>query len=346
MSTPFVPPVASTTAPTFPQPSSTPFLAAQPESLVPTDAVQQPAPTQVQQPFPNTPFGSTSFPTPSPSSAPADQGQVTYGKLVLTPADVQAMNIAPTGDGTSFMVAGPATFFYKKYFRAVEGSRFAKAGGFSTWIYPLAKKNEVEVILSKIKSGEYPASNRDELNNEKKESRERKQKRIAEKSSSRPGPQMGAQSQGYPPAGFQQPYPQPYGYPPQQVPFGYPQQPGFGMPQTPFGYPQQTPFGYPSQPAFGHPQQKVKKFENRVEGDFQVMKIRIFRPLEGHNVVAKFNGMNYNGIVTRVNKAAGDVTLSAEIRFQDGAVATAVVCEGKWQVKGFSQDHTLFFNGH
>lgn len=339
----FVTPVAASPVPSFVNPTS-PFLAAQPESLVPQDAVQQ-APTGAGFPsqVPAVPFGSaSSFPSAG-ASVPAPGVISSYGKLTLTQADIQALNMVPSGDGSFFSISGVGTFFYKKYFKAIEGARFSKAGQFSSWNFPVQRKAEIEALLSKIKSGEVQPSTNDQLKGERKEQTEKRREKLAKKQAGSQG-QQGAQQFAYPG--------QQFGYP--QQPFGYPQQQfGFAAPQ-PFGFAPPQPFGFAAPSPFGAAPAKVKEPKNFVMGDFQVVSFKVFRPLPRQQVTVSYGGNNYLGVVTDIAKGYGDTTTAVQAQLQTGTVFTIVLSvelgennnlRGKWQVKGFAQEHTVFFKG-
>jgi len=381
MSTNFVPPSSSSN---FSAPagfaSASPFLATQqPESLIPQGAVPSQPSTQVFQPASTPQQAPVSPSSPFPTVEQQGESKPKSMAYVLTPEDIQKMNLEVIDGGQRFMISGRATIYWRKHFHEIQDSSFTAGKNFTAWLFPVTSKSAVESLLSKIKSGELPPSSQEELEQEMKEIKKKKYEKFNEKKKARKNGgkktkgKAQRNQQGFPmtqsnPMGMTQ---QGFQGIPQQMDFsmgqqgfqqgnmgfgmqqGFPQQ-GFGMQQ---GFPQQgfpmgqqqgmfnmnTPSFGIQQPGFGGQQQTLREAKHKIVGDFQLLTFKLFRPQVGYGVKFHMNGATLMGRVEVANQNHDGTITTCDVRRQDGALSRIHVVNDKWRIVGLQADHGIYF---
>ena len=76
---------------------------------------------------------------------------------------------------------------------------------------------------------------------------------------------------------------------------------------------------------------------------FRWVKYKVFQPSDNMKVVLKTKQGNSNGRVVQTESSRNDgVVDTAYVEF-DGSTSLAVFCRGKWQIFGYFEDHTIYF---
>lgn len=309
---------------------SSPFMAAQPASLIPSE----------HMPVVSAPVESVSssgaiqtIPSFPPVSAPAGNNNGGRGRMTFHPDMLNQLQMSPMGD--KFLLSGDATLFYKHKLAEL-GGKYFKSPGLSGWSFPVSHKDSVEQLIAAIRSGQITPLTNEELTQDRKQKKQKQKQFLQQQQMQQMQPMM--VPQGFVPY-FQQPQQQPqfFQQPQQNQFFQQPQQQNqFFQQPAPF-FQQQTPFMQPN-PMFKQP----KETRYQIQGNYQTVTFKVYRPSVGNSVKVKVQGSEYMGSVSSVQTNKYGYVYSCVI--QVGANSTELqVVDRKWKVKGFTQNHSVFF---